>query len=296
MVSRMSDKHSRTIAGDAGTNGGASSGANGNGAGQNGGDDRGNVPVHEQGTPARPTTHFGYRSVAEDEKAPLVKDVFSSVAERYDLMNDLMSMGIHRLWKAAMLDWLHPTPTMRLLDVGGGTGDIALRFCERGGGSVVVVDINEEMLSVGRDRAIDAGRSQKIAWLCGDAEDLPIADSSVDAYTTAFCLRNVTRIEKALREARRVLKPGGRFLCLEFSRVDVPAFSRMYDQYSFRILPMLGQIVAGNADAYRYLVESIRRFPPQDDLARMIAAAGLDVVRYRNLSGGIAALHSAWRT
>ena len=273
MVSRMSDKHSGTITQDAGTSG-----------------------EGDRGTPARTTTHFGYRSVGEDEKAPLVKDVFSSVASRYDLMNDLMSMGIHRLWKAAMLDWLHPTQGMRLLDVGGGTGDIALRFCGRGGGSVVVVDINEQMLSVGRDRALDAGRSQQIAWLCGDAETLPIPDSSVDAYTTAFCLRNVTRIEKALREARRVLKPGGRFLCLEFSRVDVPALSRIYDQYSFRVLPVLGQFVAGNADAYRYLVESIRRFPSQDELARLIAAAGLDVVRYRNLSGGIAALHSAWRT
>lgn len=281
MVSRMSKQRSETRAPHAGPGAETSTGTSGNG---------------DQGTPARPTTHFGYRSVGEDEKAPLVRDVFSSVAGRYDLMNDLMSMGVHRLWKAAMLDWLHPTPGMRLLDVGGGTGDIALRFGGRGGGSVVVVDINEEMLSVGRDRAIDAGRSHEIAWLCGDAERLPIADGSVDAYTTAFCLRNVTRIDKALREARRVLKPGGRFLCLEFSRVDVPALSRIYDQYSFRVLPVLGQLVAGNADAYRYLVESIRRFPAQDDLARMIAAAGLDVVRYRNLSGGIAALHSAWRT
>lgn len=248
------------------------------------------------GAATRRTTHFGFRSVDEEEKAPLVKEIFSSVAGRYDLMNDLMSIGIHRLWKSAMLDWLQPRPDMQLLDVGGGTGDIALRFCERGGGSVLVVDVNGEMLAVGRDRAIDAGRSQKIAWVCGDAERLPIADSSVDAYTTAFCLRNVTRIDKALAEARRVLKPGGRFLCLEFSRVDIPTLGRLYDQYSFRVLPLLGRIVAGNADAYRYLAESIRRFPPQDDFARMIAGAGLDLVRYRNLSGGIAALHSAWRT
>jgi demethylmenaquinone methyltransferase/2-methoxy-6-polyprenyl-1,4-benzoquinol methylase len=234
--------------------------------------------------------------VDEDEKAPLVKGVFSSVASRYDLMNDLMSLGVHRLWKEAMLDWLHPTPGMRLIDVGGGTGDIALRFCERGGRSVIVVDINEEMVAIGRNRALDAGRSREIEWLCGDAERLPIADSSVDAYTTAFCLRNVTRIDRALAEARRVLKPGGRFLCLEFSHVEVSAFRRIYDEYSFRVLPALGQIVAGNADAYRYLAESIRRFPAQDTLARMIAEAGLDVVRYRNLSGGIAALHSAWRT
>jgi demethylmenaquinone methyltransferase / 2-methoxy-6-polyprenyl-1,4-benzoquinol methylase len=289
MVSRMSEKHSPAIVAGA-------SNSDGRNRDDLNDDGKGGVAVDDPKAPARPTTHFGYRSVGEDEKAPLVKDVFSSVAGRYDLMNDLMSMGIHRLWKAAMLDWLHPTPTMRLLDVGGGTGDIALRFCDRGGGAVAVVDINEQMLAVGRDRAFDAGRSQQIAWMCGDAERLPIADSSVDAYTIAFCLRNVTRIEKALAEARRVLKPGGRFLCLEFSRVEMPTLSQIYDQYSFRVLPVLGQIVAGNADAYRYLVESIRRFPPQDDLARMIAAAGLDVVRYRNLSGGIAALHSAWRT
>jgi demethylmenaquinone methyltransferase / 2-methoxy-6-polyprenyl-1,4-benzoquinol methylase len=259
-------------------------------------DDAASAPANAAAPPARPTTHFGYRSVGEDEKAPLVRDVFSSVAGRYDLMNDLMSLGIHRLWKTAMIDWLRPTPGMRLLDVGGGTGDIAMRFCARGGRSAIVVDINEEMVAVGRNRAIDAGRSREIEWLCGDAERLPIADSSVDAYTTAFCLRNVTRIDRALSEARRVLKPGGRFLCLEFSRVEVSTLREIYDEYSFRVLPVLGQLVAGNADAYRYLAESIRRFPSQDALARMIAAAGLDVVRYRNLSGGIAALHSAWRT
>jgi demethylmenaquinone methyltransferase/2-methoxy-6-polyprenyl-1,4-benzoquinol methylase len=256
----------------------------------------GSAPENGPALPARSTTHFGYRSVAEDEKAPLVKGVFSSVATRYDLMNDLMSLGIHRLWKTAMIDWLRPTPGMRLLDVGGGTGDIAMRFCARGGRSAIVVDINEEMVAVGRNRAIDRGRSREIEWLCGDAERLPIADSSVDAYTTAFCLRNVTRIDKALAEARRVLRPGGRFLCLEFSRVEISTLREIYDEYSFRVLPVLGQLVAGNADAYRYLAESIRRFPTQDALARMIAAAGLDVVRYRNLSGGIAALHSAWRT
>jgi demethylmenaquinone methyltransferase/2-methoxy-6-polyprenyl-1,4-benzoquinol methylase len=267
-------------------------------SGDSRGEEEGSAPedAASDRPPARRVTHFGYRSVDEDEKAPLVRGVFSSVASRYDLMNDLMSLGIHRLWKAAMLDWLHPTPEMRLLDVGGGTGDIALRFCARGGRSAIVVDINEEMVAIGRDRAIDAGRSREIEWVCGDAERLPLADSSVDAYTTAFCLRNVTRIDRALAEARRVLKPGGRFLCLEFSHVEVSMFRRIYDEYSFRVLPALGQIVAGNADAYRYLAESIRRFPAQDTLARMIAEAGLDVVRYRNLSGGIAALHSAWRT
>ena len=251
---------------------------------------------HEPNARSDSTTDFGYRRVGVGEKSGLVRDVFDSVAPQYDLMNDLMSGGIHRMWKAAMLDWLNPAATTELLDVGGGTGDIAFRFLDRGGASVTVVDVNQEMLAVGRDRATDAGRLDGIHWLCGDAEHLPIADASVDAYTTAFCIRNVTRIGEALREARRVLKPGGRFLCLEFSHVALPVLDRVYDTYSFRILPALGQLVTGNADAYQYLVESIRRFPSQDSYARMITAAGFDLVRYRNLSGGIASLHSAWRT
>jgi demethylmenaquinone methyltransferase / 2-methoxy-6-polyprenyl-1,4-benzoquinol methylase len=242
------------------------------------------------------TTHFGFRSVREAEKRSLVGAVFDSVARRYDLMNDLMSGGVHRLWKAAMLDWLNPRPDMVLLDVAGGTGDIALQFLESGGGSVFVVDINREMLSVGRDRGIDRGVLRGISWVCGDAERLPIADASVDAYTIAFGIRNVTRIEQALAEARRVLKPGGRFLCLEFSRVSLPVLDRLYETYSFRVLPALGHFVARDAGAYRYLAESIRRFPAQETFAQLIRAAGLELVRWRNLSGGIAALHSAWRT
>jgi demethylmenaquinone methyltransferase / 2-methoxy-6-polyprenyl-1,4-benzoquinol methylase len=242
------------------------------------------------------TTHFGFRNVREAEKRSLVGAVFDSVARRYDLMNDLMSGGVHRLWKAAMLDWLNPRPDMVLLDVAGGTGDIALRFLERGGGSVVVVDVNREMLSVGRDRGIDRGVLRGISWVCGDAERLPIADASVDAYTVAFGIRNVTRVEQALAEAHRVLKPGGRFLCLEFSRVSLPVLDRLYETYSFRVLPALGHFVARDADAYRYLAESIRRFPAQETFAQLIRAAGLELVRWRNLSGGIAALHSAWRT
>ena len=222
--------------------------------------------------------------------------MFDSVARRYDLMNDLMSGGIHRLWKSAMLDWLNPRPDMLLLDVAGGTGDIAFRFLDRGGGSVIVVDVNHEMLSVGRDRGLDRGMVAGLSWVCGDAERLPIADGSVDAFTIAFGIRNVTHTGAALAEARRVLKPGGRFLCLEFSCVSLPVLDRLYDTYSFRVLPTLGQFVAGDSDAYRYLAESIRRFPSQDTFARMIRAAGLDLVRWRNLSGGIAALHSAWRT
>ena len=241
------------------------------------------------------TTHFGFRTVREQEKASLVRAVFDDVAPRYDLMNDLMSAGIHRLWKAAMLDWLRPRPGMSLLDVGGGTGDIAFRFARRGGGPVVVCDINREMLAVGRDRAIDRNLGADIQWVCGDAECLPIPDRAVEAYTIAFCLRNVTHIDQALADARRVLKPGGRFLCLEFSHVVLPLLDRVYDAYSFHLLPWLGQMVAGNREAYQYLVESIRKFPPQAELAERMRAAGLAQVSYRNLSGGIAALHSGWR-
>jgi demethylmenaquinone methyltransferase/2-methoxy-6-polyprenyl-1,4-benzoquinol methylase len=242
------------------------------------------------------TTHFGYRTVPEGDKSSMVRAVFDSVASRYDLMNDLMSVGVHRLWKSALLDWLNPRPHMRLLDVAGGTGDIAFRFVDRGGGRVVIVDVNGEMLSVGRDRAIDRGLLTQVSWVCGDAERLPVADASMDAYTIAFGIRNVTRIPAALAEARRVLRPGGRFLCLEFSRVVLPLLDRLYDTYSFRVLPALGHVVARDADAYRYLAESIRRFPAQDTFAGLIRSAGFDLVTWRNLSGGIAALHSAWRT
>lgn len=258
----------------------------------------GSDPSSDDGQPdgRAGSTHFGFRTVPIDEKSTLVRGVFDSVARRYDLMNDLMSGGLHRLWKAALIDWLEPRPGMRLLDVGGGTGDIAGRFLDAGGGSVTVLDVNEAMLRVGRDRAVDSGRLATIAWVCGDAEQLPVPDAAVDAYTIAFCIRNVTRIQAVLAEARRVLRPGGRFLCLEFSRVALPLLERPYDSYSFHVLPALGGLVAGDRDAYRYLVESIRRFPDQVTFAGMIAKAGLARVRYRNLAGGIAALHSAWRT
>ena len=253
---------------------------------------------------AGPRSHFGDREVPEEEKASLVRDVFESVAGRYDLMNDLMSGGIHRLWKAAMIDWLNPRPGMTLLDVAGGTGDIAERVIARVGraraGPIIVCDLTPAMLTVGRDRMIDRGclshmTAGGVHWVAADAEALPLAGRSVEAYTIAFGLRNVTRIERALAEARRVLKPGGRFLCLEFSHVAQPLVRRLYDLYSTNCLPALGAVVTGDRDAYRYLVESIRRFPPQDELAAMIEAAGLARARYRNLSGGIAALHSAWR-
>jgi demethylmenaquinone methyltransferase/2-methoxy-6-polyprenyl-1,4-benzoquinol methylase len=245
-------------------------------------------------------TAFGFRRVAAEEKPGLVRAVFDSVAARYDLMNDLMSFGVHRLWKAAMVDWLAPRPGQTVLDVAGGTGDIALRVLERakaagGRAFVMVLDLSPAMLRTGRDRAIDRGRLDGLAWVAGDAEELPLPERAVDAYTIAFGLRNVTRIDRALAEARRVLKPGGRFLCLEFSHVDPRPLAALYDLYSFRAIPAMGAIVTGDRDAYRYLVESIRQFPRQAELARMIEAAGLERVRVRKLSGGIAALHSAWR-
>jgi len=243
------------------------------------------------------TIDFGYRRVGEHEKAGLVRSVFDRVAGRYDLMNDLMSGGIHRLWKAELIDRLNPRRSETILDVAGGTGDVALAVIDRRGvaGEVIVCDINRAMLETGRDRAIDRGVLVGIDWLCGDAERLPVASASVDAYTIAFGLRNVTRLDAALAEARRVLKPGGRFFCLEFSHVVLPALARLYDLYSFQIVPRLGAIVAGDRDAYQYLVESIRRFPPQDELLDRIEAAGFERTRYRNLTGGIAALHSGWR-
>ncbi len=248
-------------------------------------------------------TDFGYQRVGLAEKAGLVRDVFSSVAARYDLMNDVMSIGVHRLWKGAMIDWLKPRPGQRIVDVAGGTGDIAFRILKRRPHAhVTVCDINREMIETGRDRAIDRGLIPgdgtalgTIDWLCGDAEALPFHDASMDAYTIAFGIRNVTRIDAALGEARRVLKPGGRFLCLEFSHVALPALAGLYDAYSFKVLPEMGFMIAGDRDAYRYLAESIRRFPDQRRFAAMIGSAGLGQCRHRNLSGGIAALHSAWR-
>jgi len=241
------------------------------------------------------TTHFGFRTVAEEDKVALVRDVFDSVAGKYDLMNDLMSVGIHRLWKSTFLDMLRPRPDQVLLDVGGGTGDIAFGWKKRGGGKVTVCDINREMLSVGRDRAVDRNLSSGVTWVCGNAESLPIPDRSVDRYTIAFCLRNVTHWENAIAEAYRVLKPGGRFMCLEFSHVIVPGLKQAYDAYSFNVLPRVGELVTGNRDAYQYLVESIRKFPPQGELAAMIGDAGFERVTVRNLSAGIAAIHSGWR-
>lgn len=240
-------------------------------------------------------THFGYRNVGKDEKSGLVRDVFDSVAGRYDLMNDLMSGGVHRLWKASLIDQLRPRADTHLLDVAGGTGDIAARYRDAGGGRVTVCDINQSMVEVGRDRAIDRNQPAGIDWLVGDAEALPLPDNSVDAYTIAFGLRNVTHIDTALAEAHRVLRPGGRFLCLEFSQVVSPILAELYDRFSFGVLPTLGGLVANDADSYRYLVESIRRFPPQAELSSRMETAGFERVSYRNLTRGVAAIHAGWR-
>jgi demethylmenaquinone methyltransferase/2-methoxy-6-polyprenyl-1,4-benzoquinol methylase len=243
-------------------------------------------------------TSFGYRTVPEETKEGLVGEVFSSVARRYDLMNDLMSGGVHRFWKDAMVEWLNPQAGQDFIDVAGGTGDIAFRIDRalaargRRPGRIAVCDINLDMLSEGIRRGID--RNQ-VCWLCSNAMRLPFPKSSFDAYTIAFGIRNVTRINEALAEACRVLKPGGRFLCLEFSRVDAPGLDAIYEAYSFAVLPRLGRLIADDENAYRYLAESIRRFPSQGAFARMIEQAGLSRVKVRNLSGGIAALHSAWK-
>ena len=238
---------------------------------------------------------FGFQRVPRADKESLVKGVFNSVAKNYDIMNDLMSMGVHRLWKDALMDWLAPRPHQTLLDLAGGTGDVALRFLKRGGGSVKIVDINEEMLQAGKARAVMRPYQDRLAWIVGNAEALPLEDCSVDRVTIAFGLRNVTDRDQALREIYRVLKPGGRFCCLEFSSVENKMLAKIYDQWSFKVLPQMGQLVAKDRDSYQYLVESIRQFPDQYTLADMMVSAGFNQVRYRNLSGGIAAIHSGWK-
>ncbi len=242
------------------------------------------------------TTHFGNREVAENEKAGLVHGVFSSVASKYDVMNDVMSVGIHRVWKDAMMDWLAPRAGQRLLDVAGGTGDIAFRFLKRAPqASAVVLDLTESMLTAGRQRAEAEAMSDRLDWTVGDAMNLPFEDATFDRYTISFGIRNVTRPEKALAEAFRVLKPGGRLMVLEFSQLPNQGLQWAYDQYSFNVIPVMGQMIAGDRESYQYLVESIRKFPDQETFARMISDAGFAQVKYRNLSMGIAALHSGWK-
>jgi demethylmenaquinone methyltransferase/2-methoxy-6-polyprenyl-1,4-benzoquinol methylase len=241
------------------------------------------------------TTDFGYQTVPSDAKKPMVRAVFDSVAPRYDLMNDLMSLGVHRAWKRGFVAALQPRPGLRLLDLAGGTGDVTFGWRRAGGGPAILSDINAAMLSVGRDRAIGRGQADDIAFLVADAEALPLPDCSVDVVSIAFGLRNCTDKQAVLTEARRVLRPGGRFCCLEFSRVQVAALAPAYDAWSFQVMPRLGRLVAKDADSYRYLAESIRMFPSQAALEAMMREAGLSQVRHRNLTGGIAAIHSGRR-
>ncbi|XP_072271602.1 2-methoxy-6-polyprenyl-1,4-benzoquinol methylase, mitochondrial [Pyxicephalus adspersus] len=276
-------------------------------------------------------THFGFQTVPEEEKGEKVYRVFESVAQKYDIMNDSMSLGIHRLWKDWFINHMNPTPGTQLLDVAGGTGDIAFRFInyiraqreklirnqtksqqnlswsdisrsyshdQLGplmGSQAVICDINKEMLKVGKDKLQRLGYSEGLSWVAGDAEELPFADDKFDVYTIAFGIRNVTHIDKALEEAYRVLKPGGRFLCLEFSQVNNPLLARLYDLYSFQVIPVLGEIIAGDWKSYQYLVESIRRFPPQEEFKEMIEDAGFFKVNYHNLTSGVVAVHSGFK-
>jgi demethylmenaquinone methyltransferase/2-methoxy-6-polyprenyl-1,4-benzoquinol methylase len=246
------------------------------------------------------TTHFGFRDVPLGDKQTLVNDVFHSVAKRYDLMNDLMSVGLHRAWKDVMINTLNPPRSdapFALLDVAGGTGDIAFRAAKASGTGfrATVCDINSNMLAVGRERAVARHLDDQVSFVEGNAEALAFPNGAFDAYTIAFGIRNVPRIDLALSEAFRVLRPGSRFLCLEFSAVDVPGLDRIYDLFSFKVIPPLGRVVTGDAESYQYLVESIRKFPRPNAFAEMISAAGFSRVSWQSLSGGIVALHSGWR-
>ncbi len=242
------------------------------------------------------TTHFGFQTVGEAEKAGMVHGVFTRVASKYDIMNDLMSGGVHRLWKDAMMDWLAPRPGQRLLDVAGGTGDVAFRFLKRAPtATATVLDMTESMLVEGRKRAEADRMADRLDWVVGDAMALPFAENTFDVYTISFGIRNVTRIPDALSEAFRVLRPGGRLMVLEFSQIPNEGLQWLYDRYSFNVIPVMGQVVAGDRDSYQYLVESIRKFPDQETFAGMIRAAGFDQVKYRNLTMGVAALHSGWK-
>ncbi|XP_073438858.1 2-methoxy-6-polyprenyl-1,4-benzoquinol methylase, mitochondrial isoform X1 [Dendrobates tinctorius] len=286
-------------------------------------------PLHTQGHGRE--THFGFQTVPEEEKGERVYHVFESVAKKYDVMNDSMSLGIHRLWKDWLVRHMNPTPGIQLLDVAGGTGDVAFRFIDYiraqrdkmnrhklddqqnlswsdisksyshhqdgslMGSKAVICDINKEMLKVGKEKSLRFGYSEGLSWVAGDAEELPFADEKFDVYTIAFGIRNVTHIDKALEEAYRVLKPGGRFLCLEFSHVNNPILARLYDLYSFQVIPVLGEVIAGDWKSYQYLVESIRRFPPQDEFKEMIEDAGFFSVTYHNLTSGVVAVHSGFK-
>lgn len=241
------------------------------------------------------TTHFGFETVEKSEKTGRVKQVFENVASSYDRMNDAMSGGMHRIWKARFVDLLHPRDDMHILDVAGGTGDIAFRIHERCDAKLTLCDINNGMLEVGKARAID-NNIHGIEWVCGNAEELPFEDNQFDAYTIAFGIRNVTDIPKALREAHRVVKMGGKIQVLEFSAVENPVLAKIYETYSFHAIPKMGELIANDRDSYQYLVESIRRFPDQESFANMLREAGFGRVKYHNLTGGVCAIHSGWKT
>ncbi|MCF6444696.1 bifunctional demethylmenaquinone methyltransferase/2-methoxy-6-polyprenyl-1,4-benzoquinol methylase UbiE [Nereida sp. MMG025] len=242
------------------------------------------------------TTHFGFDTVPEAEKAGKVQGVFTSVASKYDVMNDVMSVGIHRIWKEAMMDWLAPRAGQKLLDVAGGTGDISFKFLGRAGyGHATVLDITESMLVEGRKRAEADNMADQLDWIVGDAMALPFADNTFDVYTISFGIRNVTRPQEALNEAYRVLKPGGRLLVLEFSQIPNDLMQKAYDLYSFNVIPRMGKLIANDSESYQYLVESIRQFPDQETFLGMVRQAGFENASYRNMTMGIAAMHSGWK-
>ncbi len=242
------------------------------------------------------TTHFGAQTVREEDKAGMVRSLFSDVANKYDVMNDVMSVGIHRIWKEAMMDWLAPRAGQKLLDVAGGTGDVAFKFLKRAGhGHATVCDLTEEMLVEGRKRAEAASMVDSLDWVVGDAMALPFDDNTFDVYTISFGIRNVTRPQEALNEAYRVLRPGGRLMVLEFSQLPNPMMQKAYDLYSFNVIPRMGQLIANDRESYQYLVESIRNFPDQETFLAMVRDAGFEQAKFRNLTMGIAALHSGWK-
>ena len=241
-------------------------------------------------------THFGYQNVPEENKSGLVKEVFNNVSSKYDVMNDLMSVGIHRVWKNTLINWLAPKENQNLLDVAGGTGDIATRFLNQTkSGNATILDMTESMLQEGTKRITNSSLSSRMRWVVGDAMALPFKKNTFDIYTISFGIRNITKIDKALSEAFRVLKPGGRIMILEFSKLPNPMMQKAYDLYSFNVIPKIGEIVAGDKDSYQYLVESIRKFPDQVSFANMMTEVGFENVKFRNLTFGVAALHSGWK-